>query len=45
MVVHAFIPSTLEAKTGGSPEFEVSQVYIVTLSPKKRQTDKYRYMC
>lgn len=35
MVVHAFIPSTQEAKTGGSLEFEGSQVYIVTLYQKE----------
>ena len=39
MVVHAFNPSTGEAKTVGSVEFESSQVYVVTLSQKDRQTD------
>lgn len=38
MVEHAFIPSTREAKTGGSLEFEGSQVCIVTLSQKNRHT-------
>lgn len=38
-MTHAFIPSTGEAKTVGSVEFESSQVYVVTLSQKDRQTD------
>lgn len=44
MVEHAFIPSTREAKTGGSLEFEGSQVCIVTLSQKK-QTHTHTATC